>query len=325
MKKFLGLLALILLLNGCNDGDLKVEAINFDNATAQSCGEIIYKLKETEALFIKIPEGTNAFVNEITPENTPVVIPIGSNVIVRYRSYNGNVTSDNICPNVVQPITPIATVEWVALSGTIEITTTAVWSTADPVTGATKLLQYNHNIVFKNIIFATPTGQQVYNTFSFGDYATDATPLPLGFLPDNVRLCPSGTTLYNAANGGIEGMFIQNIDLALFSTSVLNTPKTALISETANKLSYRLFDTALPTGLNDDYFCSDPLPATPVVNQEWIAENGVTNTSGIIEVTTTTNGPAIFKHTIRLKGVTFRRGGVTFYYGNDILFGELNQ
>lgn len=324
MKKYLGLLFLVLLLNGCDDGDVTVEAISFDDVTASSCGDsdVIYKIKSNEVLFIKLPIA-EAFKNEITPVGSPRTFAIGNTVQVRYRSYSGNVSSQNICPNVIQPISPIATTEWVATDGTIEITTTAIMSDPDPVTGATKLLKYNHNIVFRPITFTKPTGLQRYEFFNFGDYLTDATTLPLNFPKENAHLCPSGTTLYNAANGAQEGMFIQNLDPALLSTATLNTPKTGLISSSTNKLTYRLFTVAQPLDSNDSYFCNATFPAEANVAEEWLADDGVTNVSGIIEVTTTTNGPSSFLHTIHLKKVTFRKGQNTFFYGNDILWGEV--
>ncbi|MBC7607306.1 MAG: hypothetical protein H7199_10200 [Burkholderiales bacterium] len=324
MKKFLGLLVLILLLTDCDDGNLTVENISFGEVNASSCGEIVYKLKGSEALFLKIPATANAFKNEITPPDAPRIIPITANVIVRYRAYSGNVTSDNVCPDVIQPISPVVTVEWIATSGNIEITTTAIYSTPDAATGATTLLKYNHNIVFTNITFSKTSGEQRYDTFSFGDYATTATNLPLGFVSDNVRICTSNNTIYNAADGGIEALVIQNIDPALLATTNLNTPKTGLITATTNKLSYRLFTTALITGSNPDYFCQAVFPDMPAVNEEWLADEGVSSILGAIEITTT-NTPAqnVYKHTIRLKGVTFRKGRSTFYYGNDILLGEL--
>jgi len=319
MRKYLGLLFLLLMLNGCDDGDIKVDAINFDGVTAVNCpgGEIIYKLKENEALFIKLPASLDAFRNELTPVGSPRPYTIGGNIIVKYRGYNGNVTSDNLCPNVIQPIFPVATIEWTAVAGTIEITTTPVMSTPDAVTGATKLVSYNHNIVFKNIIFVKADGQQVYDEFVFGDYTTAATSLPLNFPSTNVHLCPSGTTLYNAIDQAREGMYIENIDPTLFSITDLG-PKSRPITSTTHKLSYRLLTAALPTGTNDSYFCSAPLPTVPAVNQEWIAE------SGTIEVTTTSSSSGFHKHFIHLKGVTFRKGDVTFYYGDDILWGELD-
>ncbi len=322
MKKFLGLLLVVLALNGCDDGDIKVEAIDFDTVNTSSCGEVIYKIRDNEALFIKVPTALDAFANEVTPQGSPRTFAIGNEVIVRYRGYNGAVTSDNLCPDVIQPIFPVATIEWSGIGGNLEVVTTPVMSAPDATTGATKLVSYNHNITFKNIIFLKPTGRQIYNEFIFGDYTTNATNLPLQFAPNNIHLCPSGTTLYNAIDGGFEGMFIENLDPALLATDVLDTPKTRYISSTTNKLSYRLFQTALPTGGNDGYFCSSPLPATPAVVEEWLADPGA-NVSGIIEVTTTSNAPGVFQHTIRLKGITFRKGGVSFYYGNDILWGNL--
>ena len=147
----------MLLLNGCNDGDVKVEAINFDNVTAASCGDIVYKATGNEVLFLKI-SFADAFVNDATPTGSPRIFDIGGEVSVRYRGYNGTVTADNICPNVIQPIFPVATVEWIATGGKVEITTTPVMSVPDAVTGATKLTGYNHNIIFRNIIFDKPTG-----------------------------------------------------------------------------------------------------------------------------------------------------------------------
>jgi hypothetical protein len=320
MKKFLGLLLVVLALNGCDDGDIDVEAINFDTVNALACegDEIIYKIRENEALFFKIPASRNAFLNEITPEGTPRTFPIGNDVIVKYRGYNGAVSAENLCPNFIQPVFPVATVEWNGIGGNLEVVTTPVMSTPDATTGATKLVSYNHNITFKNIIFLKPTGRQIYNEFVFGDYTTDATTLPLQFAPANIHLCPSGGTLYNAVDGGTEGMFIENFDQSILDTSITDTPKTRTISTTSNKLVYRLFATNLPTGGSDAYFCSSPQPATPAVTEEWVADPG-----GVIEVTTTSNVGSVFLHTVRLKNVTFRKGGVAFYFGNDILWGNL--
>lgn len=321
MKKFLGLLVFILVLNGCDDGDLKIVNIDFDSVVAASCSETIYKINGNEALFLKIPETENAFLNDATLAGAPRVKTIGGSISVTYRAYNGNITAANIC-DTPSPITPNATEEWIATSGTIEISTIPVYSTPDVTTGATKITKYTHNIVFKNIVFAKPGGDQVYESFSFGEYSTTPTTLPLSFNPDNVRVCPSNQLVYNAATGGIEGMFIQNIDSNLLATTDLGVAKTALISSTSNKLMYRLFKSALTTA-NQDYFCSTVLPTSPEVNQEWIAKDGISNLSGIIEVITTTNGPGFFLHTIRLKAVTFQKGNSTFYLGDDILYGSL--
>lgn len=320
MKRILGLLVLMLFLNGCDDGDLTIETINFDDVQAASCGDIIYKLNGNEALYIKIPESANAFSNNVTPTDAPTTIAIGGEVSVTYRAYNGTVTVANLC-NTPAPISPVATEEWVASAGTIEIATIAVYSTPDEITGATKILKYIHNIVFKNIVFNKPSGVQVYETFSFGEYQTTATTLSLNFDAEDLQICPSNQLLYNARNNGIEAIYIQNFDASLLDTTNLGVAKTGLISSTTNKLVYKLFISSITTS-NQDYFCGATFPDTPEVNEEWIAQNGVTDVSGIIEVTTTTNGSG-FLHTVVLKAVTFQKDNNTFYLGNSIVMGTL--
>ncbi|MDI1306166.1 MAG: hypothetical protein PSX42_15170, partial [bacterium] len=56
--------------------------------------------------------------------------------------------------------------------------------------------------------------------------------------------------------------------------------------------------------------------------EEWIAVAGVSNVSGIVEVTTTSfaNG---FKHTIVLKNVTMKKGNNDFKLGDNYIYGEL--
>jgi hypothetical protein len=322
MKKFLGILVCLIALHGCDDGDLTIETINFENVQADSCGEIIYKLNGNEALYLKIPAILNAFSNDVTAADAPRSIPIGGSVSVTYRAYNGTVTRANLC-NTPAPISPIATEEWIATSGTIEIATIAVYSTPDATTGATKILKYLHNIVFKNIVFAKPNGNQVYESFPFGEFSTTATTLPFNFDAEDLRICPSNELLYNARTNGIEGLYIQNFDSNLLATTNLGVPKTALITNTTNKLVYRLFINAITTD-NQDYFCSSILPNTPAINQEWIAKDGVAaDATGIIEVITTTNTSSTYIHEIRLKKVTLLKGNSTFYLGDSILLGSL--
>ncbi len=320
MKNILGLLFLLFLVNGCDDGDLTVENIDFASVTTNTCGETLYKLNGNEALFIKIPSALNAFPNEIRPAASPLVIPIGGDVSVTYRAYDGTVGAANIC-STPSPISPIATEEWTASAGTIEISTIAVYTTNE-TTGATSIARFVHNIIFKNIVFSKPAGTQIYETFVFGEYTTTPTILPFDFNPDDLKLCVNNV-LYNARINGIEGISVENFDTSLLSTDNLGVTKTGLISSNTNKLSYRLFTTAITAASNDDYFCAGTFPDFPPVNELWVAQDGVTDVSGIIEVTTTTNGPNSYLHTIVLKAVTFQKGNSTFYNGNVVLLGNL--
>jgi hypothetical protein len=60
----------------------------------------------------------------------------------------------------------------------------------------------------------------------------------------------------------------------------------------------------------------------PHPNKSATAVSGVTAVVGI-EVTTTTNGPTAFKHTIVLKKVTLKSGNSTFLLGDNYVYGDL--
>lgn len=311
MKRFANLLLFIILLNGCDDGDLTLETINFEDIKTQSCttNNIIYKLKDKESLLLEIPK--SSFTNEPTLEENPTIIDISSTNRVVYRFYNGTIASDNIC-GTIPPATPSVVDQWTGTSGTIQINTTAI-KMVNTTNNSTKITGYNHNIAFKNIIFQKSNGTQVYETFSFGDYITTTTNLPFLF-DETVEQC-SSNEIYNYNSN--EALTLD-IDPNLLSTTELNTPKTGLISSIVNKLTYRLYSGLL----TPSYFCQTTLPTTPAIIEKWVGADGVSNLSGIVEVTTTTNGTG-FKHTIVLKKVTLAKGNSDFLLGDSYLFGEL--
>ena len=82
---------------------------------------------------------------------------------------------------------------------------------------------------------------------------------------------------------------------------------------------YRLYSNGV---LTPDYFCNATLPILPSISQEWIAESGVTNVSGIVEVTTS-KVLETYVHTIVLKKVTFTKGNSDFTLGDSYTYGEL--
>jgi hypothetical protein len=316
MKRLASWLILALVISSCNDGDLTQEVISFDTATTQSCSSnnVIYKIKGQEALLIQIP--SNSFPTEPTPINQPVIINISSANRVVYRFYNGAITSSTFC-ETIPPSTPTVTDEWLASAGKIQITTTAV-KTTNATTGRTSITGYNHNIVFKNITFAKKNGTQVYETFSFGDYTTTATPLIFGF-GTNLQQCSASKQVYNFNSA--EALTLDNIESGLIQNQItpLNAPRTALIGTTTNKLIYRLFTGGVVT---PGYFCNSTTPTLPAISQEWIADAGVTNVKGSIEVTTTSVLGA-YTHRIVLKKVTFSKGNNNFTLGDSYVLGDL--
>ncbi|EIA07791.1 hypothetical protein [Flavobacterium frigoris] len=315
MKRVLSLLVFAVLLNGCDDGNLIQEDINFESATMQSCNtnNIIYKLNDKEALLLEIP--VTSFTTEPSLTNTPKEISISSSNRVVYRFFNGTVSADNIC-ETIPAATPIVTDQWTATDGTIQILTTAI-KTTNTTDNSTRITGYNHNIVFKNITFAKSTGTQVYETFPFGDYVTTTTALPFLF-DETVEKCSTSNQIYNYTSS--EALML-NIDPSLIVNEVtpLNSPRTGIIGTTTNILTYRLFSGLLTAA----YFCNAITPTTPALSQEWNGVTGVTGISGVVEVTTTTNGPGSFKHTIVLKKVSLKKANNSFLLGDNFIYGEL--
>jgi hypothetical protein len=319
MKRVFGLLIFVLLLNGCDDGDLTLETIDFEDAPTQSCSsnDIIYKLKEKEALLIEIPKST--FVNEPTDPATPIVIDIDNSTSrVIYRFYDGLVADDNIC-NTIPPAKPYITDQWTATSGQIEISTTTITS-AGSIPGSTVITGYNHRIIFKNITFTKTNGTQVYETFVFGDYITPPTnTLPFGF-DKTAEQCSNTKQVYNYTSS--EALTLDKLDPTLIvnQETPINSPRTALIESTKNILTYRLYGNGV---LTPSYFCNLVSPPLPTVSEEWNGVNGVDNVSGIIEVSTIKSGTTAFKHTIVIKNATLKKGNSSFKLGDVYTYGEL--
>jgi len=310
MKRVLSVLVFALFLNGCDDGNLIQEDINFEDVAAQKCASntIIYKVKDSEALLfdatgIKFPAETS--IQELEINSTNRVI---------YRFYNGTVTAATLC-ETIPPATPVVTDQWTATGGKIVINTTAI-KTKNETENSSKITGYNHNITFKNITFDKGNGIQVYETFAFGDYILSTTVLPFAFTKV-LKQCPNSKQLYDKNSSEA---LILDIDPTLIVNvaTPINTPRSGLISDTKNKLTYRLFSGLL----TDDYFCNTTYPATPVVLEEWTAVAGVANSSGRIEVTTTSFGNG-FKHTVILKNVKMKKGNSDFLLGDNYIYGEL--
>lgn len=311
MKKLLSLVTLALLFSSCDDGDLIQEDLSFDDAVPAKCANnnIIYKIKDNEALII---DATG--ITFPTEEGSQEII-ISSNNRVLYRFYNGTVTSATLC-ETIPPASPVVANQWTAKDGGIIVINTTAIKTLNATDNSNRVTGFNHNISFKNITFDKGNGTQVYETFAFGDYKTTATTLPFTFTKV-LKQCPTSKQVYD--RNSAEAL-ILDIDPSLISNTPtpLNTPRTALIGTTTNKLTYRLFGGLL----TDDYFCNATYPATPVVNEEWLGVAGVANTSGIIEVTTNSFGNG-FKHTIVLKKVKMKKGNNDFLLGDNYIYGEL--
>lgn len=318
MKKFLLIAITFILASSCDDGIIKVENLNFSDSTTQTCGSLVYKLNANEALLISLPETVynTAFTNAPTAENTPIIIPINSDNRVLYRFYDGDVSASTIC-SAIPPINPQPQQEWIGISGSIQITTTAVLEPNPDFAGGQRISAYKHQITFKNITFQKEGGNQFYDTFVFGVFQKPAEALSFVF-DENVDKCDNSNLLYNIAGSAA---FTLNIDPNLISNEItaLDQPRIGYIGTQNNVLLYKKFASIV----NSDYFCGSSFPATPAVLEIFTGKPGVENISGIIEVTTTTNGTG-FLHEIHLKNVTLTSNlGVSFVLATDYNYGQL--
>ena len=317
MKKFLILAVLTILSAGCDDGIIKVENLDFTDSVTQTCGNLVYKLNDNEALLISLPESVynTAFTNAPTPAGLPISIPINTDNRVLYRFYDGSVSSATIC-SAVPPITPQPQQEWIGISGTMEITTTPVIVPNPDFIGGQKITAYKHQITFKNITFEKEGGNQFYDTFVFGVFQKPTEGLSFVF-DEDLEKCANSNLIFNIA--GASALTLK-IDPTLIANQVtpLGQPRTGYLGEEQNLLQYKKF-AAIVTA---DYFCGSTFPIVPALTATYTGQPGET-TNGIIEVTTTTNGTG-FLHEIHLKKVTLTSSlGVSFIIADDYIYGQL--
>ncbi|WP_445452339.1 hypothetical protein [Flavobacterium sp. 25HG05S-40] len=315
MKRILSILSLMLLIIACDDGNVTVDVIDFTEVPAVKCSDkdLIYKIKDSEMLFLEIPNAT--FSENETLENAPLRLPINGTNKVTYRKYASTVTGDNICGSAPD-VTPNLIEQWKATDGIIQITATAIKAT-NSTTGIESITGYKYYIELKDVTFDKPGPDQLYTTFPFGNYIKTVTPLPLGFdnLVDKSTCSSSDNRIFNFNASEAFILDIADFD-GMFANVETTTPRTALISS-SNKLSYRLYSNAITNA----YFCTATAPATPTLLQQWDAVDGIEATSGIIEVTTVRFG-SDFQHTIHLKKVSLKKGNSSFTLGDDYVFGS---
>jgi hypothetical protein len=314
MKKFFGLLALLFLINSCDDGDVAVQDISFENATGAICTNLAYKIKGNEVLIINFADIKKAFIDDQTIANKPISLNIADGNSVTYRAYNDVPTASNFC-GALPPASPIVVEEWTATGGTIEITSTISKTTSTATTGNTNqetIDGYNQLIILRNVTFKKPNGDQFYEEFRFGTIKPDFTRLNFEiFKQQTIEKCETNNNL--TSKNGITSLisFDNSSGIIQNSATIVGSPRVATISPT-NNLYYRVFD-----NLNFiTYKCATSyLTTDSTLKQEWNA------TSGTVEVTTESSATN-FIHKVRLKGVKFKKGNTEFYLGDDFELGE---
>ena len=114
------------LILSCNDGDLQVETLDFDNIEAQHCGtlstgtELFFKINNNEALILTLQSGV--LKNKATVEDIKSTVPSQSKLI--YRSFSDKVTTNYFC-DTIPLVSPTVQEEIEATKGSVVIKTVA--------------------------------------------------------------------------------------------------------------------------------------------------------------------------------------------------------
>ena len=303
------------MLNGCDDGDLVPEIINFEEIDPVNCDNtyvLIYKLKEQESLLLQVKAETFA------PEEGPAIVGTEEYDITEngdyklvYKSYDGVISKSNIC-DAIRPSFPNVSTEWFAKTGLMEVITTP--NVTEPAAdGSTKIAGFNHSIYMTNVTYSKPEGDQVGPEFFFGVLTTSTYTSPtVSFAATTARQC-SQTQIYNWNSDS--SIIIDALDPTLIQNIETTDPRTSTISSTQNKVTYTKYKTASITA---DYFCKTPRPTTPEIEETWNALAG-----GVIEVETTKLDNTTYKHVITLKNIELKNGSLQFKLASTFIFGEI--
>ena len=262
MKKIIGLLALVLLM-GCDDGDMTFNTFDFSSVQPQSCGtesNIIFKFNGTEVLVLDLAPAN--FINVATGIEGRIVTIGGSNRIV-YRNYSGVVGATTIC-STIPPASPTVREEWQGVDGSrVKIITTEVRNDVGVLTG------YTHQITLLEVRFKRGEEEITINDNLFGSYNT-----PLGYVfnfglevdgIDQIGIEDCNNLVYKKNNA-------EALILNLPANSYPQTEGTTEITITPNNspLFFRVY-----TGSISNSVLCDPLPPiTPVLKEGWAATEG---------------------------------------------------
>ena len=319
MKKIFGLAIALMLLAGCDDGDMTFKTFDFTDVDVSRCSDnddILYKRNGTEVLILDIDTQT-ALLNEVTPDDEPRIVYVGgssSNRII-YRNYDGDVQSTTLCSDI-PPVNPSVIEEWEG-NGVLEITTDEIRNDDDEITG------YTHQITLRSVAFTKEgSDEEVIITdnnfgsvssnldFTFDFESTDTDPVILQSCDED-----GGTGPFYSLNG-VEALVLMLEDEFINITDT-TTPAEIDLGDGGddNDLILRIFSGTVSYGS----ICSLTPPITPTENQRWTATEGAVKI-----VTTAVDGG--YKHTIHLIDAVFSRNGVTYEVpDNDYVIGSFTN
>tara|TARA_R110002012_G_scaffold322105_1_gene555806 strand:- start:9543 stop:10052 length:510 start_codon:yes stop_codon:yes gene_type:complete len=154
MNKFFSFFLCLFILS-CDDGDLQIETLDFNEASLQTCGavaiaqnNVLFKLNTNEALIMNL--GPNALKNEVGA--FVIEITASTSTTVSYRIFSDTATKNYFC-DAVPPVSPTVVEEIIASQATIAVTTTNTGTATEPI--------YSHQIEITKITLQTASGQRI--------------------------------------------------------------------------------------------------------------------------------------------------------------------
>lgn len=311
MKRLLGFIVMLLVF-GCDDGDITFKTFNFSNSQLQSCNDnFIYAIQGTEVLILYIDKSN--FSRQVTSNDEPKIVQINSSTRVVYRNYDGNINSNTICTSLPPSSPSVIEESNAAPGGTIQIITTE--NKKDNV-----VIGYNHQIRLVNTSFINGKNTLKLTNTVIGTYTT-----PLGYLFDFdkegliVESCDSSKIFKKNLNEAL--IIAVNPELFKDEETPEGNPRIQEL-DAENQVVFNVYS----GNIIKNNICATIPPLTPTITEQWKA---ATQNSGSIEVTTIWDNTAnIYRHEIRLIDVIFTNNGnntETFTTGENYLFGTYTK
>jgi hypothetical protein len=313
MKKITGLLAALILLTACDDGDMTFRSFNFTDDNPEQCSgdnnTLYFKRNGTEVLIFEIADIN--LPNVATGDEGPAIIDVS----LLYRNYNGNVALTALCSEI-PPLNPSVTEEWQG-EGRLVITTSPVYDNDDE-DGVDRVVQYNHQITLQSATFAN-NGEEV--TISNVNLGTIEKPLGFNF---DFLVEPTEQVLLEGCNptgpfyrlSGSEALVLtleaQYVNAGVGTVNVPMQPTTD-----GNNLLLRVFSGTI----GESSICDITPPVSPFETQRWNAALGE------VRIVTTQNNNTL-THTVYLENVIFDDESSTAVYqvlpATGFLIGSFN-
>lgn len=136
----------------CDDGDLQIEVLDFDESSIQYCEtisldtRIFFKINDDEALILNLQSGL--LKNEVSDGTITSTVPSQSKVT--YRIFTDKVSKDYFCNEI--PLTEPAVADEIEAQGGVVLITTILGEDEE---------SYIHNIQLSEISLVTEDGSRI--------------------------------------------------------------------------------------------------------------------------------------------------------------------